>query len=313
MQSRRVPVSTTPPGTLSLDSRHGGRSGGGLQLRDRQPLVRSRLRPARPGRRRARRAALVLSRGAGADPDPPRRRAHPRVHRLPRAAQRRPRALQGRHPLPPGRRPRRGARARGADDVEDGGRQHAVRRRQGRRERARRAALARRAAARHALVHRQDPERDRAQPRHPGARRQHQRPGDGVDHGPVRQAPRAHAGGASPASRSSSTAPTGARRRPAAASSTCSARRRPALGLAPASTRVVVQGFGNVGSWAARIMPSSGARSSASRTPTARSARTRGSTRRRCTRTCARAGSCAEFDGRGGDRGEELLRPSARC
>ena len=28
----------------------------------------------------------------------------------------------------------------------------------------------------------------------------------------------------------------------------------PALGLQPADTRVVVQGFGNVGSWAARIM-----------------------------------------------------------
>ena len=38
--------------------------------------------------------------------------------------------------------------------------------------------------------HRQDP---RPHPRHPGARRQHERPGDGLDDGRVRQAPRPHA------------------------------------------------------------------------------------------------------------------------
>ena len=44
--------------------------------------------------------------------------------------------VQGRHPLPPRGRPRRGARARRADDLEDGHREHPVRRRQGRRQRA---------------------------------------------------------------------------------------------------------------------------------------------------------------------------------
>ena len=58
----------------------------------------------------------------------------PRLLRLPRAAQRRARAVQGRRPLPPRGRPRRGARARLADDVEDRDRQRPVRRRQGRRQ-----------------------------------------------------------------------------------------------------------------------------------------------------------------------------------
>ena len=44
------------------------------------------------------------------------------------------RAVQGRHPLPPGGRPRRGARARAAHDVEDRDRRRPVRRREGRRQ-----------------------------------------------------------------------------------------------------------------------------------------------------------------------------------
>ena len=52
----------------------------------------------------------------------------------------------------------------------------------------------RRAAADHALVHRQDREGARPDARHPRARRQHQRPDDGLDDGRVRQAPRPHAG-----------------------------------------------------------------------------------------------------------------------
>ena len=67
----------------------------------------------------ARRPQLVLPRGAGADPGPPERRQDPRLLRLPRPAQRRARPVQGRHPLPPRGGPRRGARARVADDVED--------------------------------------------------------------------------------------------------------------------------------------------------------------------------------------------------
>ena len=80
----------------------------------------------------------------------PRRREAARLLRLSRAAQRRPRALQGRRALPPRGGPRRGPRARVADDVEDRDRRHPLRRREGRRElsggpdeRARAAAVAR--------------------------------------------------------------------------------------------------------------------------------------------------------------------------
>ena len=106
-----------------------------LELRHRQPLVRPRGRPDGAARRPARRHALLLPRGAGADPRHAGRREDPRLHRLPRPAQRRARAVQGRHPLPPRGRPRRGARARHADDLEDGRGGHPVRRRQGRRQR----------------------------------------------------------------------------------------------------------------------------------------------------------------------------------
>ena len=44
-----------------------------------------------------------------------------------------------------------------------------------------------------ALVHGQDREGARPDARHPGPRRGHQRPGDGLAHGRVRQAPRPHA------------------------------------------------------------------------------------------------------------------------
>ena len=53
----------------------------------------------------------------------------------------------------------------------------------------------------------------------------------------------------------------------------------PQLGLSPADTTFVVQGFGNVGSWAARIMQQLGCQDGrASPTPTARSATTPAST-----------------------------------
>ncbi|CAA9484476.1 MAG: NAD-specific glutamate dehydrogenase; NADP-specific glutamate dehydrogenase, partial [uncultured Solirubrobacteraceae bacterium] len=166
----------------------------GVQLRHGQPLVRPGRRPARHGRGHAGGAALLLPGGAGPDPDPPARRAHARVLRLPRPAQRRARPLQGRHPLPSGGRPRRGACAGLADDLEDGDRRHPVRGRQGRHQRPRRPARRVGAADRHALVHRQDREGPGPDARHTGARRQHQRPRDGVDDGRVRQAPRPHAG-----------------------------------------------------------------------------------------------------------------------
>ena len=50
------------------------------------------------------------------------------------------------------------------------------------------------AAGRHALAARQDREGARPDARHHGARRQHQRPGDGVADGRVREAERPHAG-----------------------------------------------------------------------------------------------------------------------
>ena len=138
LQRPRAPVITTPPAGLkdssSLDRRHRRR---GLELRHRQPLVRPRGRPDGAARRPARGPALLLPRGAGADPGHAGRRGDPRLLRLPRPAQRRARAVQGRHPLPPRGRPRRGAGAGHADDVEDGGGRHPVRRRQGRRQRRR--------------------------------------------------------------------------------------------------------------------------------------------------------------------------------
>ncbi len=131
---------------------------------------------------------------------------------------------KGGDPLPPRGRHRRGPRAGLADDLEDRRRQPPVRRRQGRRQLPREQARAQRAAADRALVHGQDREGPRADPRHPGAGRQHQRPDDGLAHGRVRQAPRPHARRSSPASRSRSRARSAARPPPAAAASTCSAR-----------------------------------------------------------------------------------------
>ena len=73
----------------------------------------------------------------------------------------------------------------------------------------------------------------RAEPGHHGPRRQHERPGDGLADGRVRQASRAHAGDRHRQADRRSRAPTGASRPPGAASSTCSARRRPSVGLSP--------------------------------------------------------------------------------
>ena len=138
-------------------------------------------------------AALLLPRGPGPGPGQARRRQDARLLRLPRAAQRRARPLQGRHPLPPRGGPRRGARARRADDLEDGHREHPLRRREGRRERRPEQAREPRAPGGRALVHGQDREGARTHARHPGARRRHERPGDGLADGRVRKAPRPHA------------------------------------------------------------------------------------------------------------------------
>ena len=124
----------------------------------------------------------------------------------------------------------------------------------------RRQARAVRAAADRALVHGQDREGARTDPRHPGARRRHQRADDGLVHGRVRQAPRPHA------RRSCTGKPIsleGSFGREAATGRGCVYMFReaaPQLGLSPADTTFVVQGYGNVGSWAARIMQQLGAK-----------------------------------------------------
>ena len=82
----------------------------------------------------------------------------------------------------------------------------------------------RRAAEDRALVHGQDREGPRPHARHPRPRRQHQRPGDGLDDGRVRKAPRPHAGDRHRQADRARGLATAARRRPAAAASTCSAR-----------------------------------------------------------------------------------------
>ena len=115
-----------------------------------------------------------------------------------------------------------------------------------------------RAAAHHALVHRQDREGARADARHPRAGRQHQRPGDGLDDGRVRQAARLLAGDRHrQADLARRLAGTRGGDRPRRACS-CYEEAAKEHGLEPEDTRVVVQGFGNVGGWAARILAGMG-------------------------------------------------------
>ncbi len=137
---------------------------------------------------------------------------------LPRPAQRRARAVQGRRPLPPGRRPGRGARAGGADDVEVRARRHPVRRREGRRAVRSRGDERGRAEPADAPLHAEHLAHPRRDARHPGAGHGHERAHDGVDDGRVRRSRTATRPASSPASRSSSAGPTAARRRPGAAS-----------------------------------------------------------------------------------------------
>ena len=105
------------------------------------------------------------------------------LHGIPRAALDRARAVQGRHPLPSGRDARRGQGAGDVDDLEVRGRQHSLRRRQGRDHGRPQEALARRERAAHAPLHVRDRHRPRPRPRHSGARRLHDPAAHGVDHG----------------------------------------------------------------------------------------------------------------------------------
>ena len=108
-----------------------------------------------------------------------------------------------------------------------------------------------------ALVHGQDQQGPRPQPRHPRARRRHQRPDDGLDDGRVRQAQRPHAG----VRHRQADLPRGLLRSRGGDRSRLRDDVRggaPKIGLDPAETTFTVQGFGNVGSWIARIMQSNG-------------------------------------------------------
>ena len=102
---------------------------------------------------------------------------------LPRPALDRARALEGRHPLPSRRHARRGQGARDVDDLEVRGRQHPVRRRQGRHHRRPEEALDGRERAPDAALHLRDLDHPRPRPRHPGARRLHDAAAHGLDHG----------------------------------------------------------------------------------------------------------------------------------
>ena len=128
----------------------------------------------------------------GADPAGQRRGGG--VHRLPGALQHAPRPGQGRHPLRPERDARRSEGAGGVDDVEVRRGQHSVRRRQGRRDLRPAAHLQRRARAHHPPLHLRDHRDPGTRLRRAGAGREHQRAGDGVDHGHLlhAQAPHGH-------------------------------------------------------------------------------------------------------------------------
>ena len=111
-----------------------------------------------------------------------------------------------------------------------------------------------RARAAHPQVHRRHPRRHRPRHRHPRPRHGHRRRGDGLDHEPVQQVPRLQPRRASPASRSSCTASPAARKPPAAASASSRSRRSAGSAASRRRRRVAIQGFGNVGSHAAKFL-----------------------------------------------------------
>ena len=119
--------------------------------------------------------------GRGLDPGDDGRRLRDRLRGLPRHAQHRPRPVEGRHPLPPGRHPRRGQGARDVDDVEVRADGPSVRRREGRRRLRPEAALAAGARGHDPPLHERDHQRDRAGEGHPGPGRRHRRERDGLD------------------------------------------------------------------------------------------------------------------------------------
>ena len=138
-----------------------------------------------------------------------------------------------------------------ADDVEDGVARHPVRRGEGRHRGRPDGDEPGRARAHDPALHDGDQPRHRRVPRHPRARRQHERADDGVDDGRLLVAGRATARPSSPASPSTRrrARPRGGDRTRRA--STCSTPTRDSTGSTSSDLRVAIQGFGNVGSWAA--------------------------------------------------------------
>ena len=154
--------------------------------------------------------------------------------------------------------PRRGQGPRDVDDLEVRGRRHPVRRRQGRRHRRPQEALAEGARGPDPpLLHR---DRGPRRPRegHPGAGRQHQRPDHGLDDGHLLDAPGYTVPGVvtgKPISLGGSEGRNEATARGAVYTIVEAARH---LGIDLKKARVAVQGFGNAGSIAARLIAEEG-------------------------------------------------------
>ncbi len=147
------------------------------------------------------------------------------------------------------------------DDLEVRGRQHPVRRRQGRHRLRPDQDVEGRARAPHPPLRGRPLRPVRPRERRARARREHQRAGDGVVHGHLLDARAPHrVPPSSPASRSRSAARWAAARPPAAACCSACARRASTSSMPLAGARVAVQGFGNVGSVSADLMAKDGAK-----------------------------------------------------
>ena len=166
--------------------------------------------------------------------------------------------IQGGLALPSHGRPGRSPVAGQPDDLEDGARRSAVRRRQGGDQLRSQQALARRAGAPDAEVHREDPRHDRAAQGHPRARHGNRRAGDGLDHERIRASTRGFTRPASRASRSSSTGRPAARPPPASAWRSSPASCSPGSSARSPGTTFAIQGYGNVGSHTARCLAQMG-------------------------------------------------------
>ena len=156
--------------------------------------------------------------------------------------------------------PRRGQGPRDVDDLEVRGRRHPVRRRQGRRHRRPQEAQPEGARGPDPPVLHRDRGPRRPREGHPGAGRQHQRPDHGLDDGHLLHACRLHR----PGRRHRQADQPGRVGRPQRGHGPWhgllrSSRRRATSGSTSATSRVAIQGFGNAGSIAARLISEEGA------------------------------------------------------